>query len=129
MAWIQLVTLLALLQFFVFGGLVGRARGRHGVQAPATTGHEIFERYYRVQMNTLETLVMFLPALWLAALYWSPAWMACIGAVYLVGRVLYLNGYVADPKKRGPGYGLSIMPTLILLVAAIVGVVRALLGY
>ena len=126
MIWIQLVTLLAVLQFFVFGGLVGRARGLYGVKAPATTGHDVFERYYRVQMNTLENLVVFLPAMWLAAQYWSPLWMAALGAIYLLGRVLYLLGYVADPGKRAIGFGLSMMPTVILLAAAFIGALRAL---
>ncbi|MGE0116000.1 MAG: MAPEG family protein [Steroidobacteraceae bacterium] len=128
MAWVQLVTLLALVQFIWFGILVGRARVRHGVAAPATTGHEIFERYYRVHMNTLETMAVFLPALWVAAQYWSPAWMAGLGAIYLVGRQLYLRGYVADPNKRGLGYGVSILPTLALLLAAMAGILRTLTG-
>jgi len=128
MAWVQLVTLLALVQFVWFGILVGRARVRHGVAAPATTGHEIFERYYRVHMNTLETMAVLLPALWVAAQYWSPAWMAGLGAIYLVGRQLYLRGYVADPNKRGLGYGVSILPTLALLLAAMAGILRTLTG-
>jgi uncharacterized MAPEG superfamily protein len=126
MIWVQLITLLAVLQLFVFGGLVARARGRYGVAAPATTGHEVFERYYRVQVNTLETLMLFLPSLWIAAQYWPPQWMAALGAVYLVGRVVYLRGYVADAKKRGAGYGISIFPTLALMFAGLIGVVRAL---
>lgn len=126
MVWVQLITLLAVVQLFAFGGLVGWARGRYGVSAPATSGNEMFERYYRVQMNTLETLLVFLPALWIAAQYWSAQWMSALGAVYLVGRMLYLQGYVADPKKRGLGYAVSIFPTLTLTVAALVGVVRAL---
>lgn len=127
MAWVQLVTLLALMQFTWFGFLVGAARARHGVHAPATTGNEIFERYYRVHMNTLELMVVFLPSMWLAAQYWSPQWVAGAGAIYLIGRVVYLKGYVADPKKRSAGYGISFLPTMGLLIAGIVGVVRSLL--
>lgn len=127
MAWVELVTLLAVFQFFAFGGLVARARGRYGVKAPATTGHEMFERYYRVQMNTMETLILFLPSLWIAALYWSPPLMAAVGAVYLVGRMVYLRSYVADPAKRDVGYAISVAPAGILLLACVVGVVRALL--
>jgi len=126
MAWIELVTVLALIQYLVFGALVGRARGRYGVKAPATTGHEVFERTYRVQMNTLETLVVFLPALWLAARYWSPAWVAAVGAVYLVGRILYARLYIANPASRGMGYLLSVLPIMALLLAALVGVLRSL---
>lgn len=127
MAWVELITLLALVQLGVFGTLVGRARGRYGIHAPATTGNEHFERYYRVQVNTIETLILFLPALWIAAKYWSPKWVSVIGAVYLLGRVLYLRGYIRDPKKRGPGYALSAIPVLLLIAAGLVGVIRALL--
>lgn len=127
MAWVQIVTLLALIQLVVFSMLVARARGLYAVPAPATSGNEMFERYYRVQCNTIETLIVFLPALWIAAIYWSPAWMALLGGVYLVGRVLYLRSYVRDPKQRGPGYGLSILPTFGLLIAGLFGALRATL--
>src|SRR3954452_10494274 len=110
MAWIHLVTLLALIEYLAFGYLVGKARGTFGVKAPATTGHEIFERYFRVQMNTLELLIVFLPALWMAAAYWNPLWVAAIGALFPIGRALYLRGYVADPRTRSLGYGLSVVP-------------------
>jgi len=127
MAWVDVVGLLAIIQLFVFGFLVARARGTYGVAAPATTGHPMFERYYRVQVNTVESLIVFLPGLWLAAKYWNPGYVAIVGAVYLVGRVLYLKGYVSDPKKRGVGYGLSMFPALALVVAALLGTIRALL--
>jgi uncharacterized membrane protein YecN with MAPEG domain len=122
MHFVALVGLLALLQYLVFGMLVGRARGKYGVKAPAVAGHEIFDRYFRVQQNTLELLVVFLPALWLFALYVSATWAAVLGAVYLVGRVLYLRGYVADPSKREIGFGLSFLPILVLVIGALVGV-------
>jgi glutathione S-transferase len=128
MAWIQLITLLALIQFVWFGFLVGKARSLYGVKAPATTGHEMFDRYHRVHMNTLEMLVVFLPALWLAAQYWSPPWLVGAGVVYLAGRVLYLQGYIADPKKRGAGYAISFLPIVTLLLAGAVGAVRSLLA-
>jgi glutathione S-transferase len=126
MAWIQLITLLALIQFVWLGFLVGKARGRYGITAPATSGNAIFERYYRVHMNTLEMLVVFVPSLWIAAQYWSPQWVAVVGAVYLLGRVVYLKSYVADPKQRSAGYGISFLPTIALLLAALVGAVRSL---
>lgn len=128
MIWVDLVMVLALFQYLVFGALVGRARGKYGVRAPATTGHEVFERFYRVQMNTLELLVVFLPALWLAAKYWSPIGMACIGAVYLIGRVIYWKAYIYNPTSRGLGFALSIIPTLVLLVAILTGLVLASLA-
>src|SRR5690348_10933299 len=97
-SWVNLVTVLALVEFLAFGVLVGRARGLYGIHAPATSGNEMFERWFRVHYNTLELLIMFVPALWIAAMYWNPLWMAGIGAVYLIGRILYLQGYVRDPK-------------------------------
>jgi len=127
MTWVDIVALLAVLQLIVFAMLVGRARARYGVAAPAVSGNPIFERYYRVQMNTVEMLFPFLVGLWLAAKYWSPLWAALIGAVYLVGRVVYLSGYVSDPKKRGRGFGLSFLPTAVLLVGALIGAIRSLL--
>ena len=81
MLYVHLVALAALLEYLVFGLLVGRARGLYGVKAPAVTGHPVFERYYRVQMNTLELLVVFLPVLWLAGSHWSAPWSAALGAV------------------------------------------------
>ena len=128
MVWVDIVGLLAVVQLIAFGTLVGRARGTYGVAAPATTGHPVFERYYRVQMNTVESLIVFLPALWLAARYWPPKYAALLGVVYLVGRVLYLFGYVSDPKKRGAGYGLSMTPVLVLVLAALIGAIRAALA-
>ena len=86
----------------------------------------MFDRYYRVQMNTLETLMLFLPALWVTAMYWTDVWVTMLGFVYLVGRLVYLQGYVSDPKKRGLGYVLSVLPTLALMVTALVGTIRAL---
>ncbi|MDZ7856865.1 MAPEG family protein [Sphaerotilus sp.] len=128
MPWIDLVTFLALAQYLVFGALVGRARGQYGVKAPATTGNELFERHYRVQMNTLELLVVFVPSLWMAARYWSPVAMAAIGAVYLVGRVIYQRAYTRAPAQRALGFMLSIGPVSVLLVAAFAGAVRAALA-
>ena len=128
MAWVDLVALLAVIQLIVFGILVGRARGKYGVAAPATAGHPIFERYYRVQMNTIEVLVAFLPALWLAAKYWSPKYAAILGVVYLVGRLIYLRAYVGDPKTRALGFSMSMLPTLALVVAGLIGAVRALIA-
>lgn len=124
--WVSLVTLLALIEYFAFSALVGRARATYGVKAPAMSGHEVFDRYFRVHYNTLELLIMFVPALWIAATYWNPLWMAGIGAVYLVGRILYLQGYVRDPKTRSIGFGLSITPIGILVLFALAGVVKAL---
>ena len=128
MACINLVTLCALLEYSLFIYLVGWARGQYGVKAPAISGHEVFERYFRVQQNTLELLIAFVPALWIAAQYWNPTWMAAIGAVFIIGRLLYLRGYVSDPKARSLGFFLSAGPILILIGAGVYGAVRALLA-
>lgn len=123
MHYVHIVALLAIVQFIYFGILVGQARGKYGIKAPAMTGNEHFERAARVQMNTLEQLVGFLPALLIAAVYWPPVYVAAVGVVYLVGRVLYQRAYVADPAKRGPGFGLSFLPTTLLILAGLVGAV------
>lgn len=126
MTLVDLVALLALVQLLFFGVLVGRARGQFGVKAPAVTGHEGFERVYRVQMNTLELLVLLLPALYLAARHWSPLAAAITGAVYLVGRMVYWRAYVTAPEKRGLGFLLSMAPIMVLMIGALVGVLRTL---
>jgi uncharacterized membrane protein YecN with MAPEG domain len=120
---VDIVATLAVLQYLIFGGLVGSARGRYGVKAPAVTGHEQFERIYRVQMNTLELLVALLPALYISARYW-PAWVvAAAGVVYLLGRVIYWRAYVTAPHRRSLGFNLSLSPIMGLLLAALVAAV------
>lgn len=128
MHYVELVAILAVFQFVGFAVLTGRARAKAGIKAPAVTGDEGFERMYRVQMNTLEVLVAFLPALFLAAKYWSPSIVASLGAVYLIGRLVYWRAYVAHPSRRGLGFLLSMLPTLILAIAALVGICRAILA-
>jgi glutathione S-transferase len=125
MEYVAIVSLLAVLQYIVFGVAVARARGKFGVKAPAVTGHEVFERHFRVQQNTLELLVALLPALGLFALYVSPTWAALLGVVYLVGRTLYFVGYVKEPARREFGFLLSIVPIMALLIGALIGAVRA----
>ena len=124
MNYIDLVAVLAVLQLLMFAILVGRARGLYNVKAPATSGHEMFDRAYRVQMNTLELMVAFLPALYIAARYWPASYVAAAGAVYLVGRLVYWRSYTAAPASRGIGFALSMVPILVLLIAAMVGIVR-----
>lgn len=127
MAWVELVVLLALLEYFWFAFAVGEARRKYGVKAPAIAGHEVFERYFRVQQNTLELLVVFIPALWIAAGHWPPLLAAAVGAVFVAGRIVYFRGYVREPRARHIGFMLSIVPVAVLLVAAALGIVRALL--
>jgi uncharacterized membrane protein YecN with MAPEG domain len=126
MAYVDIVTVLALLQFIVFGYKVGRCRGRYGVKAPAVTGNEIFERYFRVQQNTLEQLIAFLPGIYLFSHYLSPLVAAVLGLLYLIGRELYAFAYVKDPAKREIGYALTFLPTVVLLLGGLFGAVRHL---
>lgn len=126
MTYVDIVTALALLQFMVFGFRVAKARGRYGVAAPAIAGNEIFERYFRVQQNTLEQLIVFLPALHVFSHYYSPLVAAGLGVVYLIGREIYAFTYVKDPKKRELGYILTALPVAILLIGGLVGAIRQL---
>lgn len=123
MDFVALVALLALIEFVIISFMTGRARAAYGVKAPALTGHPMFERWYRVQMNTLEQLVVFLPALFLFASYVSPRWGAILGLVFIVGRAVYARAYLADPESRSLGFGLSFVPTLLMLVGALLAVV------
>jgi len=120
------VTLLALLLLVATGINVGRARGRYGIQAPATTGHEMFDRAFRIQMNTLEATVAALPAFWLCAIYASERWAALVGLVWLASRVWYALAYQADPAKRHKPFGLSFLASAVLWLGAAWGVVRSL---
>jgi hypothetical protein len=128
MAYVDIVTALAVLQFFVFGFKVGGARGRYGVKAPAITGNDIFERHFRVQQNTLELLIALVPGLYLFSRYWSPPIAAALGVIYLIGREIYAAGYVKEPAKRSAGYGVSLVPTVILVVGGLAGAVRQVIA-
>lgn len=125
MNYVHIVAVLAIAQFVYFAIMVGSARGKYDVKAPATSGHEMFERAFRVQMNTLEQLICFLPALLLADVYWPGTIIAAIGAVYLVGRFLYGRSYTKEPSTRGLGFALTLLPTFVLLGAAGLGAVLA----
>jgi len=127
MALVHLAILLALLEFIVFVMAVGKARATYAVPAPATSGHEVFERYFRVQMNTLEQLVVFVPAILLFGVYVHPLIAAALGLVFVIGRWLYFRGYVKDPAKREMGFILSAVPNVILLLGGLIGIVRVLL--
>jgi glutathione S-transferase len=123
MQYVELVALLAVLQFFFFGMMTGRARAKSGLKAPAMTGDEGFERIYRVQMNTLEVLVLFLPSLLIAAKYWPTLLVAGLGVVYLIGRFIYWRAYVGNPSTRPLGFILSILPSITLAGLALVGII------
>lgn len=126
MPYVAIVTVLALVEFLWFGALVGKARVKYSMPAPATTGNEVFERHFRVQMNTLEQLVLFLPTLWIFALYVSPIWAAAAGVVFIVGRAIYAGAYVRDPKGRSLGFALTVLPTLLMMLGILIWAIRAI---
>jgi glutathione S-transferase len=128
MTYVDIVTALAILQFIVFGFRVGAARTRYGVVAPAVTGNPVFERYFRVQQNTLEQLMGFLPGIYLFAHWVNPVAAAALGVVYLIGREVYAATYVKDPAKRSAGFGLTFLPVAILVLGGLGGAVWSLLG-
>jgi glutathione S-transferase len=121
------VLLTAILQFATMFA-VGHARGKYRIEAPAISGHPAFERAYRVQMNTLESTVMFLPTLWLAVHYGNVLWAGAAGLVWVLGRVWYALAYLQDAKKRGPGYLVSMLGWAALVVMAVIGLVHAMLA-
>ena len=129
MSYVHIVTALALLQFVWFGMKVSRARERYGVKAPAIAGNDVFERHFRVQQNTLELLVIVVPGLYLFSNYFNPLLAAVLGVIYLIGREVYARAYVKDPAKRSAGFGLSALPTLILIFGGIIGAVRQLIAH
>ena len=116
---VAIVTLLALLVYFWMGVSVGAARSKCGIAAPAMTGDPVLERNIRAQANTLEWLPIFLPSLWLFAIYWNDRIAAIIGLVWIVGRIIYRLGYVADANKRGPGFAIQALAAFVLLFGAL----------
>lgn len=124
---IAIVTVLALIQFFIFSMDVGKARVKYGVSAPSISGNPEFERAFRVQQNTLEQLIQFLPGVWMFGYYVHALWGAAIGVVFIIGRFVYRAGYLQDPSKRGKGFMISMAATAILLLGGLIGAVMNLL--
>ena len=121
MEMIYILIALALIQFQVFGLLVGRARVLYKIDAPAVGGNPMYERYQRVHYNTMEQLITFIPSIWLFSLYVHQLTAAILGIVFLIGRTLYFMGYIKDPKKRAPGFGITWLANVVLLLGALVG--------
>jgi glutathione S-transferase len=121
--WIVIVTVLALVVYLWTGISVGRGRGKYGVSAPAMIGNPDFERLTRIQTNTLEWVVIFLPCLWMFANLVSAPIAAGLGVVWIVGRILYAVGYAKEASKRGPGFGIQALATLALLIGSLGGAV------
>jgi len=124
--WTAVVTLLALLVYFWMSLQVARARGKSGIKPPAMTGHPLLERTVRVQSNTLEWLPIFLVSLWLFAIYWNELVAAGLGLVWIVGRLAYSVGYVADPAKRSTGFLIQLLACAVLLLGALGRIVYSL---
>ena len=122
-----LVTGLALLVYLWTMIACMRARGRTGVKAPSVTGNAEFERYFRIQQNTIEQLVLFLPGLWLFSLELSQFWAGIIGLVFVAGRILYGVSYARDPAARGPRFTIGLIATLLLLLGGLAGVLKIML--
>ncbi|MEG4168106.1 MULTISPECIES: MAPEG family protein [unclassified Microcoleus] len=125
--WPSLITVSALILYFVVTINVGRARFKYQVSPPQMTGNPDFERVVRVQQNTLEQMILFLPSLWLFSEFISPIWGAGIGAVWIVGRILFAWGYYQAAEKRAAGFGISTLATLALLGGSLTGIIMSLL--
>ena len=131
---VALVTLASLLLFYYMMFLVGRARMKLGVSAPAVTGHPEFERCFRVQANTLEGLIVFLPSLWLCAIALDRSCggalgdelSAGLGVLWIIGRIIYMRSYIRDPASRSLGFGVQFVATAILLVSALISAIWGL---
>ncbi|MBE9206649.1 MAPEG family protein [Nostoc sp. LEGE 06077] len=124
--WTSLITALTLLLYSVITINVGRARAKYKVIPPQMTGDPNFERVLRVQQNTLEQTIVFLPGLWLFSLYVNPLWGAIIGAIWLVGRIVYAWGYYQAAEKRMIGFGITTISGTVLLLGSLIGIILTL---
>lgn len=127
MTLVEIVAAVALIEYLIFALFVGQARIRYGVKAPATTGHEVFERRYRVQQNTLEQLIVFLPAIYLFATYVHSTAAAALGLAFVLGRAIYAQSYMADPEKRTVGFVIGYLANAVLLLGGLGGAISSLL--
>ena len=121
--WPALITLAVLVMLFTFAGTVGKARAKYGIKAPAIIGDPAFERTFRAHQNTIENTVIFLPALWLFAIFMSGMWAGLLGVVWVAARIWYFVAYAESAAKRGPPFGLSMIVFGILTLVALWGIV------
>ena len=128
-AWVAIVTVASMVFYVSTSVQVGRGRGRLGIAAPAMTGHPEFERLVRVQANTLEWLVIYLPSLWLFAVYVQPGLAATIGGVWIVGRIVYARAYARDPATRTAGFAIQALATLALMLGGLGGAIWVLAAH
>jgi hypothetical protein len=126
MAYTTVIVMLALIEYLYFGGAVGKARGQSGIKAPAVTGDEVFERYFRIHQNTLEQLIIFIPAIYASAYYVSDLFAVAAGVVFLIGRALYFRSYARDPDSRTVGMVATMLANLALLLGGLIGALLAI---
>ena len=119
MEYVAAVVMLALLQYTWFAIEVGRARGRFEVPAPATSGNENFERFFRAHQNTTEQLVVFLPAIFTCAYLVNETLAAAMGLLFVVGGLMYFRGYTDPEKSRSLGFGLGLIANTVLILATL----------
>ncbi len=122
---IAIVTVLALLQLFVFAYQTGKQRAKHGIKAPAMSGEAEFERTCRIHQNTMEQIVIFVPALWLFGYYVHSLIAAGIGLVFIIARFIYRGSYLNDPATRSTGFGIGALAMMVLLVGGLIGAVMS----
>jgi len=122
MEFATLVIMLALTQYIFFVGKTGQFRGKYEINAPACSGDVNFERMFRIQQNTMEQLVIFIPALLAFSYFVSPVWGPCLGLVFIVGRFVYFQTYLNDPAKRGPGMMMTFFTNVLLVLGTFIGV-------
>lgn len=116
---VAIVTLLVSLACFGMGAMVARTHAKTGILAPTMAGDPLLERTIRAHLNTLEWIPIFLPSMWLFAIYWSPSWATALGGVWIIGRIIYFVGYRAAPQKRLPGFFIQVFASFALLLGAI----------
>ena len=126
-SWTAIVTCLALSLYIAQLARVAQARRKYRIEAPATTGNPAFERIFRVQANTGEQLLLFLPGLWLFSFYLSGVWAAVIGLVWIAGRLAYAVGYEAEPRRRGLGFVTSMAASVLLLGGSMIAILLRLI--
>lgn len=126
MELVAIVIVLVVLEYVVFMMLVGGARGKYDVPAPATSGNEMFERYYRVQLNTAEQLLVFFPAILIYGYFGNPTYAAIGGVIFLVGRAVYAYGYIKEPKSRAAGMLIGFITSIAMLIAGVVAIISGL---
>jgi uncharacterized membrane protein YecN with MAPEG domain len=127
MEYVAIITVIILLHYFYLGLQSGMARTKAGLQAPAVTGDELYERKFRIHQNTMEQLVGFLPAMWMFAYYVNPVYGALLGVVFLIGRIVYSASYSADPAKRGAGFAIGFLAMVTGYIGTLIGTIGNLI--